>query len=51
MAEIHRKTTQAAIPQFKLKFTYIPEVLDNDDGPEFGNQEIKSLSSDRHLEY
>lgn len=51
VAEIHRKSEQAVICQLKLKFTRIPEVLNTDDAPEFGNQEIKSLSSDWHLEH
>ena len=45
VAEIHRKPVQAGITQFNLIFAPIPEVLVTDNGPEFGNQEIKSFSS------
>ena len=40
VVEIHRKTAQTVITQFKVQFARhgIPEVLISDNGPEFDNQ-------------
>ncbi|XP_022786150.1 uncharacterized protein K02A2.6-like [Stylophora pistillata] len=53
VVEIHRKTAQAVITQFKGQFARhgIPEVLISDNGPEFDNQEFKNFSTDWQFEH
>ncbi|XP_022792746.1 uncharacterized protein K02A2.6-like [Stylophora pistillata] len=53
VVEIHRKTAQAVITQFKVQFARhgIPEVLISDNGPEFDNQEFKNFSTDWQFEH
>jgi len=53
VVEIHRKTAQAVITQFKVQCARhgIPEVLISDNGPEFDNQEFKNFSTDWQFEH
>ena len=48
VVEIHRKTAQALITQFKVQFAQhgIPEVLISNNGPEFGNGKFKNVSTE-----
>ena len=48
VVEIHRRTAQAVITQFKVQFARhgIPEVLISNNDPEFGNQEFKNFSTE-----
>ena len=53
VVEIHRRTAQAVITQFKVQFARhgIPEVLISNNDPEFGNQEFKNFSTDWQFEH
>ena len=53
VVEIHRKTAQIVITQFKVQFARhgIPEVLITDNSPEFDNQEFKNFSTDWRFEH
>ena len=53
VVEIHRRTAQAVITQFKVQFARhgIPEVLISNNGPEFDNQEFKNFSTDWQFEH
>ena len=53
LVEIHRRTAQALITQFKVQFARhgIPEVLISNNGPEFDNQEFKNFSTDWQFEH
>ena len=48
VVEIHRRTAQTLITQFKVQFARhgIPEVLISNNSPEFDNQEFKNFSTD-----
>ena len=53
VVDIHRRTAQAVITQFKVQFARhgIPEVLISNNGPEFDNQEFKNFSTDWQFEH
>ena len=53
VVEIHRRTAQALITQFKVQFARhgIPELLISNNGPEFDNQEFKNFFTDWQFEH
>ena len=53
VVDIHRRTAQAVITQFKVQFARhgIPEVLISNNGPEFDIQEFKNFSTDWQFEH